>query len=64
MFALSASQLSSALLAQSSNPSAQSDLPASPELLDAAVRAMGNPEVLTSIRSITAIAACRGPKGD
>jgi hypothetical protein len=64
MFAFSASRLSSGLLAQRSNPSAQSDSPAPGELLDAAVRAMGGLEVLGSIRSLTAIAACRGPKGD
>jgi hypothetical protein len=63
-FAFSASLLSSALMAQSSNPPTQSDFPAPEELLDAAERAMGSPEALASIGSITAIAACRGPKSD
>lgn len=39
-------------------------VPTSAEILDAAEAAMGSEEARASIRSISAIAACHGPKGD
>lgn len=45
-------------------PSAPSNLPTPDELFEAAQLAMGSLDALANIRSISAIAACQGPKSD
>jgi hypothetical protein len=50
--------------ARNQQPSASSNLPKPDEVFDAAQLAMGSVEALANIRSISAIAACHGPKSD
>lgn len=50
--------------AQTSRFQTVAAVPTSEEILDAAETAMGTEDARASIRSISAIAACRGPKGD
>lgn len=64
LFASSFFLLSPTLEPQSSRPSETSVLPAPAEIFAAAERAMGSVDALAKIRSISAIAACHGPKAD
>jgi hypothetical protein len=52
------------LEAKSQRPSAPSDLPTPDEVFDASQLAMGSIDALANIRSISAIAACHGPKSE
>jgi len=52
------------LKAQSPRTGTPNRLPAPDEIFDAAERAMGGAAALADIHSISAIAACHGPKGD
>lgn len=50
--------------AQTSRPQTVAAVPTSAEILDAAEAAMGTEDARANIRSISATAACHGPKGD
>jgi hypothetical protein len=64
LFASSIFLLSSTLKLQSAQAPKPSVLATPPEIFAAAERAMGSVDALTNIRSISAIAACHGPKAD
>ena len=64
LFAFSIFLLSSTLKLQGAQAPKTSILPAPTEMFGAAERAMGSVDALADIRSISAIAACHGPKAD
>lgn len=64
LFAVHAFFFSSLVEAQTSKSQPAGAVPTAIEILDAAEHAMGKEGARTSIRSISAVAACHGPKGD